>query len=261
MNITLKRSVLLIALLSVASIGVAAGLIWSGSYNVAADDAHSAPVFSLLQTVRQQSVKRHAAGIKVPDLSTPEMVRQGAGNYAAMCTGCHLAPGMEPTELSKGLYPVPPSFESLSPNPAHQFWVVKHGIKASGMPAWGRGMEDEYIWGMVAFLQRLPRLNEQEYAALVQSSDGHSHGGGETHAHEHIPMSNSDHASVPSAAKAHAHADGKAHVHDDAPTKGGSTTRKPERPVEKSVPPSKSTPAESRPLTTHQSHGDHHDNH
>ncbi len=260
MKITLKRSALLLALLSVAGIGVGGGLLWSGSYNVAADDAHTAPVLSMLTTMREQSIRRHAAEIKVPDLSAPEKIRQGAGNYAAMCTACHLAPGMAPTELSKGLYPVPPSFKSLRPNPAHQFWVIKHGIKASGMPAWGRSMDDEYIWGMVAFLQRLPSLSEAEYVALVESSEGHSHGGDETHSHQSDTTSKSDHATGATAANTHVHGDGKTHVHD-APAKGATATRKPDRPSENTATPKKQAPAEAPAPLNQQPQGDHHEGH
>ena len=63
--------------------------------------------------------------------------------------------------------------------------MIKHGIKATGMPAWGKSMEDEYIWGLVAFVQQLPKLDTEAYQALVASSGGHSHGGGETAPHAH----------------------------------------------------------------------------
>ena len=174
-----------LTLLGIAGLLLVGGFIWSGIYNVGADDAHTRPVHALLQTMRQRSIAKRASSITVPNLSDPALVRQGAGNYDSMCTGCHLAPGMEDTELSKGMYPAPPAFAKASVgNAAHHFWVIKHGIKASGMPAWGKSMEDRYIWGMVAFLQQLPTLDSDEYQALVASSGGHSHGGGETEPHE-----------------------------------------------------------------------------
>jgi hypothetical protein len=75
---------------------------------------------------------------------------------------------MQETELSRGLNPAPPAFaKTAAGDPAHHFWVIKHGIKMSGMAAWGKSMEDEYIWGMVAFLERLPRLSPHEYHELV----------------------------------------------------------------------------------------------
>ena len=195
-----RHSMITLAVASVAAGAVLGIFVWSGIYNIGADDTHTKPVYALLQAMREQSINRHASSIKVPDLSDPALIRQGAGNYDSMCTGCHLAPGMESTELSKGLYPAPPPFATTEVgDPAHHFWVVKHGIKASGMPAWGKSMDDQYIWGMVALIQQLPKLDAEQYRALVASSGGHSHGGGETAGHDD-----------------HHHNDGEAsHHHDD----------------------------------------------
>jgi len=53
------------------------------------------------------------------------------------------------------------------------------------MPAWGKFMEDRYIWSLVAFVEQLPSLTPLEYQTLVDSSDGHQHGGGESDMHDH----------------------------------------------------------------------------
>lgn len=173
------------AVLAILAVGAGA-FAYSGLYNIGADDPHTKPVYAFMQTLRMRSIARQAQSLKVPDLSDPALIRQGAGNYAAMCTGCHLAPGMAPTELSKGLYPSPPNLSTAAVgNPSHHFWIIKHGIKASGMPAWGKSMQDRYIWGMVAFLQKLPTMNDAQFDALVASSGGHSHGGGESGDHHH----------------------------------------------------------------------------
>ena len=169
-----------------ALLAAAAAFIWSGVYDIAADAPHTRPVHSLLQSLRERSIAARTADLVVPsDLSDPARIRQGAGNYNAMCMGCHLAPGMAETELSRGLYPAPPNLSRTRVDAPAAFWVIKHGIKASGMPAWGRSMDDGYIWNMAAFLQELPQLDAGEYAALVASSGGHEHGGGETKEHDH----------------------------------------------------------------------------
>ena len=113
--------------------------------------------------------------------SDAELIRSGAGNYSAMCVTCHLSPDAAETELSIGLYPRPPRWDALGQTDAREaFWVLKHGIKASGMPAWGKSMDDRYLWGMVAFMQQFPSMTAAQYSAQVAASDGHSHGGGET---------------------------------------------------------------------------------
>ena len=153
-----KTLLLLVGLLLVAAFAFG-GFVWSGVYNIGADDAHTGPVYATLEALRERSIEVRASKLDVPDLDDPARVTQGAGNYAAMCVGCHLAPGMTGTELSLGLYPAPPDLTREAVDAAQAFWVIKHGIKASGMPAWGKSMDDAYLWNMVAFQQQLPGMD------------------------------------------------------------------------------------------------------
>lgn len=102
-----------------------------------------------------------------------------------MCAGCHLSPLTKSTELHKGLYPQPPDLKKVVQSDARRaFWIIKHGLKATGMPAWGKSMEDESIWEMVAFIRILPELSAEQYATEVRLSGGHSHGSGESNERE-----------------------------------------------------------------------------
>ncbi|MFI8479183.1 c-type cytochrome [Pseudomonas sp. NPDC078700] len=176
----------LIAASIVTGITVSA-VAYFGIINVGADAPHSKIVYSFLTMARERSIEVRARDIEVPNLDDPAMIKSGAGNYNSMCVGCHLAPGIPQTELSQALYPAPPNLAKtgIGESPAAAFWVIKHGIKASGMPAWGKSMADSYIWGMVAFLQQLPGMDKDQYLALVASSAGHQHGGGESKMHNH----------------------------------------------------------------------------
>jgi mono/diheme cytochrome c family protein len=81
---------------------------------------------------------------------------------------------MERTEISRGLYPRAPELRRGSRStPAEDFWVAKHGIKATGMPAWGVTHSDELLWDVVAFLRKLPELTPGEYEALVRAAPTH----------------------------------------------------------------------------------------
>jgi len=85
---------------------------------------------------RERSVEVRASGIEAPPLGYSRMIAKGAEHYAAMCAGCHLAPDMKENEMRPGMNPKPPVFASLSRgNPREQFWISKHGIKMTGMPA------------------------------------------------------------------------------------------------------------------------------
>lgn len=181
-------------LVVLAVIGIVAGgcFVYSGAYDIGADEPHWPATSGLIAALRDRSIAARSDGIEVPpDLGSAERVQRGAGNYDAMCTGCHLKPGVEDSEIRKGLYPQPPDLAKPAATPARaarQFWVIKHGIKMTAMPAWSRsGVDDNTIWDMVALLQRLPALALEEYEALVKASGGHSHAGANTgHGQDHV---------------------------------------------------------------------------
>jgi mono/diheme cytochrome c family protein len=168
---------------------IAAIVLYTGLYNVAADVPHTQPIYWLLETARERSVKIHARGIPVATkLSDPKRIESGAGQYADMCSACHLAPGMKRTEISRGLYPRAPDLRRETDlTPAEEFWVVKHGIKMTGMPAWGVTHNDELLWDIVAFLQKLPELTPEQYKTLVENAPSHEEimEGGEADHREH----------------------------------------------------------------------------
>ncbi|MEO4046521.1 cytochrome c [Pseudomonas sp. CAU 1711] len=247
----MKRTIATLVAAGVAGSAALLAGAYVGLVNVGADDPHFPAVHAFLAMARDRSIAVRAKHIEVPRLDDEALIRAGAGNYDAMCVGCHLAPGVAQTELGQALYPAPPNLTEtgVDGNPAAAFWVIKHGIKATGMPAWGKSMADEYIWGMVAFLNELPRMDVERYRALVASSAGHRHGGGESpmHNHEgphgdeqpghpgtgdvhHDSMAAEDHhggaaadadaahsapQQAPKAAPTpHTHSDGKQHVHE-----------------------------------------------
>jgi mono/diheme cytochrome c family protein len=155
--------------------GAAAVAIYAGLYNIAADVPHPQPVYWLYETVRNRSVAARARDIVVPtDLDDANRISTGAGLYAEMCSGCHLAPGMKRTEISRGLYPRAPELRRQTDfTPAEQFWIVKHGVKMSGMPAWGVTHDDELLWDVVAFVRQLPELTPERYEILVKNAPKH----------------------------------------------------------------------------------------
>jgi len=205
----------LLGVAATLGVGVVTGaaVVYSGRVDVSADTPHGALVYGLIETARDRAIDRQARDVSVPvNLADDERIRRGAGNYAAMCVACHLAPGQSNSEIRKGLYPEPPdlSREIETDEAARQFWVIKHGIKASGMPAWSKGgIADESIWDMVAFMQKMPALSADQYTALVASSDGHSHGGLSSDAPHDDAASSAPHDATGSA---HGHTDAAASV-------------------------------------------------
>jgi len=166
-------------LISLLTLGLLIGflIIWFGLFNISAKDKHWDVTTELLELVRDRSIEVRAENIQVPDLSSAEMISKGAKNFDAMCSQCHLAPGMEPTELNLGLYPQPPVFYNEKHDDhgaANTFWVIQNGLKMTGMPAWGDFHTKTQLWEMVAFMQVLNGMSESKYKELV-GEGGHTH--------------------------------------------------------------------------------------
>ena len=173
-----KKAIFTLTGLLLLTIGL---FIWFGVYNIAATEKHWPLTTELLEVVRDRSVQVRSADIASPEAISPERLANGAEDYAAMCAQCHLAPGYSPTEIHRGLYPQPPVFH----NPKHQahskaanFWIIKNGIKLTGLPSWGSVHSDDEIWGLVAFIGQLPDMTADQYQQLTKSSgkvSGHQH--------------------------------------------------------------------------------------
>ena len=163
---------LIVALVVWVAVVLIAGsiFVWSGAYNIGADAPHARVTARLIGALREHSIESRAATIQSPNLDDPKLVEEGAGHYMEMCTGCHLAPGMDDSEIRHGLYPKPPNLTRFAPDPSEAFWVIKHGIKMSGMPAWGPTHTDQMIWAMVAFLQQQPKMSAAQFRKLAASA-------------------------------------------------------------------------------------------
>ena len=166
------------------AIGVVGALIfmWSGIYNVAAIDPHWHITHWFLETARTRSIQMHAADIVAPaGLGDLTKIVMGTEHFAAHCAVCHGAPGVPQGDIAHGLYPKPPDLKQVAQRytPSELFWIVKNGIKATGMPAWNIH-DDDSLWATVAFLEALPTMTQQDYAALVMQTitmgDHHHHG-------------------------------------------------------------------------------------
>src|SRR5438132_6370666 len=180
MRTVLASLALLLVLLAVGGLA----FMYSGLYDVAATTAHWPVTDWALATMRTRSVEAYGAGIQVPPgLDDPAKILMGTEHFAAHCAVCHGAPGVPKGDIAHGLHPQPPDLAHASNrySPSELFWIVKHGIKMTGMPGWS-DHSDEELWATVAFLEKLPGMSEQDYAKLVMASmahGGHHHEAGE----------------------------------------------------------------------------------
>ena len=166
--------VLLLAAAALAALlaGAGAMLVYGGLYNVAATAQHSQPVYSLLETALKHSVRLRARDIETPDLDNPDRISRGAALFHGKCVQCHGAPAVSQDDIGKSMQPLPgPLVDALQRwRPREIYWITRHGIKMSGMPAWELRLDDAQLWDVVAFVQRLPELTPQAYASAVQNA-------------------------------------------------------------------------------------------
>lgn len=165
------RTLGIVLLAGLALAGAAVALfVWLGVYDISATQQHTRPVFKLLDIAMRRSVVARIDTVPPPpDLDQPGRARAGAVHYRAHCVQCHGAPGVAPQALAHGLTPAPANLlhTGRTWQPGEIFWVVKHGIKMTGMPAWVYRLSDEEVWDVVAFVQAMPHLTVPQYAQLA----------------------------------------------------------------------------------------------
>ncbi|MEW9854912.1 c-type cytochrome [Novosphingobium sp. M1R2S20] len=155
-------------------------VVLTGAYNVAADDRHETPVGWALTTTMRNSVQNRASEIRVPAM-TPAMVAAGAAPYKAMCQHCHGGVGASREKWAHGMRPMPPALASAAAEwkPEEVFWIVKHGVKMSGMPSFGGSHDERALWNIAAFVKALPQMTPEQYkdfaSAESEAAAGHSH--------------------------------------------------------------------------------------
>lgn len=159
---------------------VGLGVVYSGAVNVAATEEHGAFTRWALDTTFRRSVARQARGVGEPPPFTPAMVAAGAGEYRAMCQRCHGGPGVEREPWANAMRPRPPHLTETAAewSPREVFWLVDHGVKATGMPAFGPTHDGETLWAIAAFVGELPAMTAARYAELTvagDEGDGHQH--------------------------------------------------------------------------------------
>ena len=159
-------------------------VIYTGGYDVAASTAHSGLGRWALDTTMERSVRRRASGLAPPAPFTPADVAAGASHYRDVCQTCHGGPGARRAEWAEGLNPAPPNLAERAAEwqPGELFWIVKHGIRMTGMPAIAPGHSDQNIWHLVAFVERLPEMSVDDYRAATagrgsqpDEPPGHTH--------------------------------------------------------------------------------------
>lgn len=167
----MKRFLLHAAILAALGGVVAFAIAALGLYDISATDQHLRPTYHLLRLGMDRSVALRARNLQPPPMDDPRRIARGADLFRDHCVQCHGGPGVAPEPFALALRPhaTPLARSGLERSPQHLFWVVKHGIKMTGMPAWEYRFPEEDLWSVVAFVKHLPSLTPAQYQALPRT--------------------------------------------------------------------------------------------
>jgi thiosulfate dehydrogenase len=125
------------------------------------------PVNSLESKIAMPSldaaVDRRAPEAPNSTQPTDENLLAGMKIYQTNCASCHGDVNRPHGMLAESLYPRAPQFLEDAPDmPEHQnFFIVQHGIRLSGMPAWKQVLSEQQIWQVITFLAHMGQLPQQ----------------------------------------------------------------------------------------------------
>ena len=167
----MKKTILTIITTLVVLAVAFTAYMYSGTYDVSQLVPHNGLTKWMIRTTKHKSINKRLKDIQVPPMNDTANYAEGFVHYNEMCVMCHGAPGVDPMEMTKGLYPKPPKFAKSDdlPDPDESFWIIKNGIKMTSMPAYGPTHDDKKIWAITDFfLNKMNKMTPEEYQVWVK---------------------------------------------------------------------------------------------
>lgn len=167
-KITWTRVLIGLAILATAGLTIA----WLGIINIGASTGHWAITDRFLHWSMRNAVRTQSALTVAEPASDPTGMVSAAGHYASTCAFCHGAPGEPMPPMMQSATPPTPSLVETAGewSDPQLFWIIKHGVKFTPMPAWTAMERDDEVRRMVAFVRRLPAMRPAEYQALARGN-------------------------------------------------------------------------------------------
>ena len=120
----------------------------------------------MAREARAAALPPDAKAQKNPVVSNPEVLAEARAHWADHCAGCHANNGSGEIEMGKHLYPPPPDMrlpDTQQLSDGELFYIIKNGIRLTGMPAWGDTSDDDLgSWKLVHFVRHLPQMTFEE---------------------------------------------------------------------------------------------------
>jgi hypothetical protein len=152
-------------LVAIAGPIVVFAYVKSGAFNVAASHPHSRLVEWLTHETMINSVKRRASDVALPQRIEIPRAIAGFCQYQAHCVACHGAAAVAREQWVSGFNPQPPYLLDAGRrwSPDQLYWIVRNGIKMTGMPAWRESMTNNEIRDVTLFVEAMERMPPQTY--------------------------------------------------------------------------------------------------
>jgi len=161
------RHILIGAAIAIVVVVPLCGFVFvkSGMFNVGATSPHTKFTTWLTHETMIQSVGRHSKGIEAPAAFSPAQIEAGFCAYETHCVACHGAAGVARQQWVSGMEPQPPYLLDVTRQfrPRELFWIVRNGIKMTGMPSWRNAMSEQETWDVVAWIEASKALPPQTY--------------------------------------------------------------------------------------------------
>ena len=154
-------------LLAIVGLAAVAAGGWFFSQGISARTPPGEMETVVARRARQAMIPADARSRQNPESASAEAIRSGLEHWADHCASCHANNGSGDTAIGRGLYPRTPDMrlaETQTLSDGELFYIIEHGVKLTGMPAWSTGIPEGETdsWHLVHFIRRLPRLTPEE---------------------------------------------------------------------------------------------------
>jgi mono/diheme cytochrome c family protein len=163
----------LVVVLLVITVVAAATLAYVRTTGLRADAVPGTTEARIARAVRMLATPSERRNRANPLPASAEVITAGLEHFADHCSSCHGNDGSGDTQYGRGLYPRPLDLRAEGTQQrtdGELFYLIEHGIRFTGMPAFGTGQKDgeEASWQLVHFIRHLPRLTETELERMQE---------------------------------------------------------------------------------------------
>jgi cytochrome c553 len=125
----------------------------------------------VMRALHRLSVPSSARDLANPVVFSSDVWAESRAHFADHCASCHGNDGSGNTEIGRNLFPRAPDMR-LAPtqnkSDGELYWIIENGIRLTGMPAWGKGGNDDTdSWKLVHFVRRLSQLTPEQLKEMA----------------------------------------------------------------------------------------------